>query len=60
MWGASWANIMLTVIDAHRTDYHNDKDNDKDNGKASGRSGSAEVLDLSDPKNMEFLKKFAQ
>lgn len=56
MWGASWANIMLTVIDANRTGYHNDKDN----GKASGRSGSAEVLDLSDPKNMEFLKKFAQ
>lgn len=56
MWGASWANIMLTVVDAHRTDYHNDKDN----GKASGRSGSAEVLDLSDPKNVEFLKKFAQ
>lgn len=55
MWGASWANIMLTVIDANRTDYHNDKEN----GKASG-SSSAEVLDLSDPKNMEFLKKFAQ
>lgn len=56
MWGTSWANIMLTVVDAQRTDYHSDKDN----GKACGRSGSAEVLDLSDPNNMEFLKKFAQ
>jgi hypothetical protein len=55
MWGTSWANIMLTVVDAQRTDYHSDKDN----GKASGRS-STEVIDLSDPKNMEFLKKFAQ
>lgn len=47
---------MLTVVDAQRTDYHSDKDN----GKASVRSNSSEVLDLSDPKNVEFLKKFAQ
>lgn len=56
MWGTSWANIMLTMLDAQRTDYKND--NKKSN--ASGRSGATEVLDLSDPKNIEYLKKFAQ
>lgn len=56
MWGTSWANIMLTMLDAQRTDYKNDKKK----SKANNRSNDVEVLDLSDPKNIEFLKRFAQ
>lgn len=56
MWGTSWANIMLTMLDAQLTDYQ--RDNNK--SKANGRSNDSEVLDLSDPKNIEYLKKFAQ
>lgn len=56
MWGTSWVNIMLTMLDAQRTDYQSDKRKSKTNIKSS----DAEVLDLSDPKNVEYLKKFAQ
>lgn len=56
MWGTSWANIMLTMIDAQRTDYHSNKKQ----GNTKQRSNNAEVLDLSDPTNVEFLKKLAQ
>lgn len=56
MWGVSWANIMLTMLDAQRTDYKSDKKN----GNASSKSNDNGVIDLSDAKNIEFLKKLAQ
>lgn len=56
MWGVSWANIMLTMLDAQRTDYKSDKKN----SNASSKSNDNGVIDLSDAKNIEFLKKLAQ
>ena len=53
MWGTSWANIMLTMIDAHRTDYKSDKKGREDNRQP-------DVLDLSDPANIEKLIKLAR
>lgn len=53
MWGASWANIMLTVIDAHRTDYKSDK-------KGREENHQPDVLDLSDPANIDKLIKLAR
>ena len=56
LWGVSWANVMLMMADAQKTDYDHDK---------VGKCGKAkhednDVLDLSDPKNIDILKLIAQ
>lgn len=56
MWGVSWSVVMLMMADAQRTDYESSKDN-KGNNKDMG---SEDVLDLSDPRNIEKLKRLAQ
>ena len=56
MWGVSWSNVNLMMADAQKTDY--DRDNDRK--VCNGNRQDNDVLDLSDPKNIEILKKMAQ
>ena len=56
MWGVSWAVVNLMMADAQHTDYESGKE------QRSGKTeiGDSDVLDLSDPKNIEILKRMAQ
>lgn len=55
MWGVSWSVVLLMMADAQRTDYESsrDKGNNKD-------VGGDDVLDLSNPANIEKLKRMAR
>lgn len=53
LWGVSWANVLLMMADAQRTDYESSREN-------KAKSGDNDVLDLSDPKNIEKLRRMAQ
>lgn len=56
MWGVSWANVMLMMADAQRTDY----DHGKSKGESIMNSRTDDVLDLSDPLNIEKLMRLAR
>lgn len=53
MWGVSWANVEMMLADGQRTDYEREK---SDNPSSKDN----DVLDLSDPKNMEKLRRMAR
>ena len=56
MWGVSWTNVMLMMADSQKTDY--DHENDGKSGKR--KTGDNDVLDLSNPKSIDILKRMAQ